>query len=539
MTARDPDIVDVTTLPDLLLRAARRWPDHTALVFPDDRRTYAELWEGVERTARGLIALGVRPGEHVGVYMANCVDFVEVLFGAALAGAVVVPINARYRADELAYVIADADLAALVTSDLVAEHVDHVARVRDALRRGSAPLLRTLVALGRGPSEGFVSRDELTAAADTAPGAEVERRRAALSVRDVVLIMYTSGTTAHPKGCLISHEALVRNGIALGRQRFAIRDDDVFWDPLPMFHMSAVLPLVGVIDAGAAFASMVHFDAEAALDQMEREGATLAFPAFPTVTLALLNHPSFPRRDLRRLRMLNTTGPPETAYQVQRALPHVVQISPYGCTEAGGVVCFSEASDTPEQRATFSGRPFRGLEVRIVDPLGRPLPPGEPGEITVRGYALFDGYYKDPEKTAASVDADGFFHTGDLGVVDEDGRVQFRGRLKDMLKVGGENVAAAEIEALLCQHPAVAVCQVVGIPDPRLEEVPAAFVELVPGASASPEELIAFCRERVASFKVPRVVRQVSEWPMSATKILKRKLREQLLEELQASQAQG
>jgi len=503
-------------------------PGKPALRFRGETTTWAQLDERSRRLASALEARGVGKGDRVLVLLTNRPEFVETLVAINRLGAIAVPVNFRLVAAEVSYLVEDSGSRAIVVEQPLAPVA---AAVREG-KEGELPCLVVGDAAGPGGPGAELYEEALTASdPSSADGPD--------DLGAVALIMYTSGTTAHPKGCLISHEALVRNGIALGRQRFAIRDDDVFWDPLPMFHMSAVLPLVGVIDAGAAFASMVHFDAEAALDQMEREGATLAFPAFPTVTLALLNHPSFPRRDLRRLRMLNTTGPPETAYQVQRALPHVVQISPYGCTEAGGVVCFSEASDTPEQRATFSGRPFRGLEVRIVDPLGRPLPPGEPGEITVRGYALFDGYYKDPEKTAASVDADGFFHTGDLGVVDEDGRVQFRGRLKDMLKVGGENVAAAEIEALLCQHPAVAVCQVVGIPDPRLEEVPAAFVELVPGASASPEELIAFCRERVASFKVPRVVRQVSEWPMSATKILKRKLREQLLEELQASQAQG
>ncbi len=541
--------VQVTTLGDLLLRAAERWPAHDALVFPDGRRTYLELWDGAEHVGRGLLALGVQPGEHVGILMANCIEFAEAFFGAAAIGAVAVPLNARYRSHELAYVVENADLVALLTSDLVAEHVDHVERIREGLPElratvdpadlhlAAAPRLRSTVVLGTGPRDGFVGRDAFADLADRVDPAELEERRVRVRLRDTGLMMYTSGTTAHPKGCVITHEAAVRNGIAFAEQRFLLDDRDRLWDPVPMFHMAAMLPLLGAIHAGAAFISMARVETEPALELMERERTTVAFPAFPFLVMALLEHPTFPARDLSGLRLLNTNGLPDQMRRIQAVLPAGARlVNPYGCTEIGGVICFSEPGDTDEQRATTSGRPFRGMQLRVVEPeTNQPVPPGTAGEIVARGYALFEGYYKDPEKTAAAVDADGWFHTGDRGLLDPEGRLTFLGRSKDMLKVGGENVGAVEVESLLVQHPAVSICQVVGIPDDRLQEVPAAFVELAAGAVATEQELIDFCAGRIAAFKVPRVVRIVESWPMSATKIQKFVLRDQLLAELERS----
>jgi acyl-CoA synthetase (AMP-forming)/AMP-acid ligase II len=215
------------------------------------------------------------------------------------------------------------------------------------------------------------------------------------------------------------------------------------------------------------------------------------------------------------------------------AMPDTIYVGTYGMTETAGTVCTSELTDDLETRCTRLGTPLPGLEVRIVDAeTGREAPTGGRGEILVRGYCLFDGYYKDPQKTAQAIDAEGFFHTGDIGSFDGHGQIMFHGRIKDMLKVGGENVAAAEIEAFLAGHPAVRLAQVVGVPDARLQEVAAAFVELEEGAAASAQELIDFCKGRIASFKVPRHVRFVTEWPMSASKIQKFRLREQLLREL-------
>jgi fatty-acyl-CoA synthase len=532
--------IEVTTLGDLLLRAADHWPGHDAIVFPEVRCSYAELALRARDHARSLIASGIRHGDHVGILMPNWMPFVELVLGCALAGVVAVPINARFKSRELGYVIENADLVALFTTDHASEYADfadalHLAfpdlgRQADPwhLRLAEAPKLRSIVMFGeRAP--GFVAGEDFAALGAEVDTAEVDLRRVRTRLRAPCIMMYTSGTTADPKGCPLTHENLVRSGVNMNRERYFLRPEDRFWDPLPMFHMSAILPLMACFDAGAAFLSMSHFEPGAALAMLERERATVAFPSFPAITAALINHPAFAATDLSRLRRLNNVAPPDVLRQFQAAFPQAVQTSAFGMTECGGVTCFGHPDDPEESRIHGCGRPFPGMEVEAVDPETRtPLPPGTRGELRIRGYGVFDGYYKDPKKTAACL-ADGWFYSGDLGVVDADGFVQFHGRLKDMLKVGGENVAALEIESFLANHPAVKLVQVIGIPDPRLDEVPAAFVELKPGMTATEQELIDFCKGTIASFKIPRAVRFVTEWPMSSTKVQKFRLREWFL----------
>jgi fatty-acyl-CoA synthase len=296
-----------------------------------------------------------------------------------------------------------------------------------------------------------------------------------------------------------------------------------------MFHVSCLLPLIACVDAGATYISMTHWDPGRGLDQIENERATWLFPAFPAITEALLDHPTFSERDLSSVRMSMSVGPPAVPRRLQAAIPQSIQISTYGSTETGGVITYNETSDDADQRAETCGRPFRGIEVEIeaLSRHGR-ADTGEVGEILVRGYSIMEGYHRDADATAAAIDDDGWFHTGDLGKLDDAGRLTYSGRLKDMLKVGGENVAALEIEALLAEHEAVAVAQVVGVPHRRLDEVPAAFIELRSDAAPVTEsELIDFCRARCASFKVPRYVYFVDTWPMSATKIRKDVLRDE------------
>jgi fatty-acyl-CoA synthase len=397
-----------------------------------------------------------------------------------------------------------------------------------------------VVAFGDGLTRaGFVGAERLDALAESVRVAAVEERRARVRVRDVAMILYTSGTTASPKGCVHTHEGLVRNGIVTGRTRFLLSPQDRFWDPLPMFHVGFLLPMIAVLDAGATMLTMTHLDGGPALDMMEREHATWLFPAFPAVASTFLDHPTFASRDLTAVRMAMLVGPPKALRRLQEALPCAVQISTYGSTETGGVITYHLATDSAEQRATTCGPPFRGIELRIHDPLtGTEASPGAMGEILVRGYSLLEGYYKDAAATALAIDAEGWLHTGDLGSLDDAGHVTYHGRLKDMLKVGGENVAPAEVEAVISECPGVRVVQVVGAPDDRLDEVVAAFVELSPGAVVTEADIVGFCRGRIAGFKVPRYVRFVQEWPMSATKIQKHVLRERLWAEL-AQAARG
>jgi len=538
-------VADVYTMPDLLVRAVERDPDGDAVVFPDSRTSYRDLYAQCVRTARSLAALGVSAGDKVGILMANCQEFPGLLIGTQLLGAWPVPINARYKANELAYVIANADLKTLVTTDNVVEHIDFVALLNDgfsdlasqanprALALDQAPLLQSMVLIGDRTPPGMMGRDEFYALADSVSDAAIEDSRSRLAVRDVALMMYTSGTTAMPKGCPISHEALVRPGMEAGRTRVALGPDDRMWDPLPMFHMSFVFPFIACMDAGAALLSMEHFEAEIAIDYMLREGATHSWASFPTITEALLNHPRWDD-DALSIRIVNNVGPADVLVSMQERMPTTIQISAYGLTECGGVSCLGDIHDSLEHRVTTSGRPFRGIEVQIRDLETDEIldAADQPGEILIRGYCVFEGYYKADEKNAESFAADGWFRTGDICSVDSDGRVTYQGRAKDMLKVGGENVAAAEIEGLISQHPAVMLAQVVAAPDNKYLEVAAAYVQLVDGAEATEEELIEFCTGKISSFKVPRYVRFVDEWPMSATKIQKIRLRETIAQEL-------
>jgi len=542
---------EVVRFGDLLLAASEREGDHEAVVFAAARSTYAQLTERAFALARALAAAGVRPGAKVGILMPNCLEFAELLFGISLAGAVIVPINARFAPRELRHVIEHGDLEVVFTSDVVVDRVDYVARLHEALpglsqqppgpaplALASAPALRTIVLVGDRKASGMRDVREFAALGAGGGEEEVLRIHRRTAIRSPALMMYTSGTTATPKGCVLSHEALVRTAVVAGRTKFEMTREDRFWDPLPMFHMSAILPLIGVVDAGATFISMTHFEPGAALRMLEEERVTINYSTFPAITQALLHHPDYDPERWRGIRLVNNVAPPDTLADMQRRMPYSIQMSAYGLTECGGVVAMSDPEETLEQRWTSAGTPFEGIELEIRDlETGGPAPPDQPGEIVVRGYSLFDGYYKEPELTARTFDADGWFHTGDVGSLTPDGRVRYLGRTKDMLKVGGENVGALEIESYLATHPAVLIAAVVGVPDPRYGEVPAAFIELRPGAHVSETEIVEYCAGGLAGYKVPRHVRFIAQWPMSATKIQKFRLQEQIAGELAQARA--
>jgi fatty-acyl-CoA synthase len=535
--------IDVSPVGDLLVRAAATHPHRHALVLGDDRCSYADLLEGARHTARGLWGLGVRPGDHVGMLMPNCREFAEAFFAISLLGGVVVPINARYKLAELGYVIDNADLVAVLTSDVIEEHVDFtkvlhtslpsLAEGLDAtnLRLPEAPRLRSAVMLRGEGKPGFLGRrafDDLAARADAVAVDELRHR---VRIRDVATILYTSGTTSHPKGCMLTHEALSRGSVMRFRERIATADHEVCWSAGPLFHIGSLQLFLGSVGTAGTYLADAHFDAGRALAMMATEGVTSAWPWFPAIMQSLLNEPSFDAGALDRLRTIMLIGPTALLERVQDLFPWANLLNACGMTETAGAYAISARADSIEQRTSTGGTPVRGMDVRIVDPdSGADLPAGQVGEIVVRGYATMEGYYRDPEKTADALDADGWLHTHDLYVQDESGHLMFQGRAKDMLKVGGENVAALEIESFLAKHPAVKLAEVVGAPDPRLDEVPVAFVELNPGHDVAPDELIEFCRGQVAAWKVPRAVHFIAgaDWPMSATKVDKGALRRRL-----------
>jgi fatty-acyl-CoA synthase/long-chain acyl-CoA synthetase len=534
---------EVLTVGDLLVRGARTHPDRDAIVLPDERRTYVQLLDGAMNVARGLLGLGVKPGDKVGLLAANGSEFVEAFFGVELFGGIIVPLNARHKAIELGYIAENADLVAVLTTAEADAYVDFSAVLSSALPSlaGSAepaaldlpeaPALRAAIILNDDERDGFMSRAELNRRSEEVDPARVEELRRRVRLRDVGSIIYTSGTTANPKGCMLSHEAMTRGAAERAMTRFGTGDADVTWGPGPLFHIGTLAPFLGSMAAVGTYLTDVFYEPGRALDLIEAEGATVAIPWFAAIIQGLLDHPEFSSERLKTMRSMLLIGPRSLLEKVMTMLPDVEPIQGCGMTEAAGIYAIAEPEDSIELRATAQGKACPGIELRVVDPAsGAELPAGESGEMLIRGHCVMEGYFRDPDKTAEALDPDGWLHTGDLYIRLEEGSVVFNGRLKDMLKVGGENVAAIEVEAFLCGHPAVKLAEVVGRPDDRLDEVPVAFVELSPGAEATGEEIIEWCSGRVARYKIPHEVHLIdaSEWPMSATKVDKRKLRERL-----------
>jgi fatty-acyl-CoA synthase len=534
----------------MLRASAKTYGPRDALVFPDKSVSHQALNESARNWAKAFIAMGIGPGQNVGVLLTTRPEFVELLFGIAMTGAIAVPLNARYQAHELAFVVRDADLRTIITTGRVADQLNFAERLQNAfpalessdprnLSLADAPVLKRIICLDPPAASFMIPREEAIATGSGVADADLDARIDAVDPQDIALILYTSGTTANPKGAMISHRAIIGNSRNLGI-RYEATSDDKVWSPLPIFHIAGILTMTMIIDVGGAYLTVPFFDAGTALAMLGREGATIAYPSFVTIMQDLITHPTFASTDLTKLRIMNSNFAVQPAWikeAVAKAMPHTIQVGTYGLTEGAGTVCTSFITDTYELRTGRLGVPLDEWEVRIVDiETGEDCALGEKGEIVARGPNMLRGYYNAPEKSA-EVLRDGWFYSGDIGSFDESGHIMFHGRTKDMLKVGGENVAAAEIEAMLQTHPAVKLAQVVGIPDKRYVEVPAAYVELADGQSASEVELIAHCRGKLASFKIPRHVRFVTQWPMSTSKIQKYRLRNALIEELGLEEA--
>ena len=538
--------INVTTIGDLLDQRAEG-SSRDALVMPDVRLTYPQLSAASDGVAAALLEFGIGPGDKVGVLMPNSHIHVEALFAIAKLGAISVPINARLKAEELRYIIVHSDLDLLLVASDPAGN-DATAMLNTifpdlpqsdprALALPGAPRLRNIVNFSH-DAPGFITRDEFDAAsvAKSADGVKVLQQR--VRIRDVALLMYTSGTTSNPKGCLLTHEALVRQGRAVALTRFLLTEDDVMWNPLPMFHCGGIVPMLGVVSVGATFCHPGFFEATKSLKMIADERCTVLYPAFETIWRGVQDHPSFDEYDLSAVRLVLNVATPRVLAEFQARMPEAKQVSSYGSTEGATNLTVSHPDDPYDARINTLGRPVDGMEVKIVDPeTGAELPAGVMGELCFRGYAQFEGYYKEEALTAENVDPQGWFHSGDRAMIDADGNVVYGGRFKDMLKVGGENVAAVEVEDYLVQHPAVSIVQVVAAPDSRYVEVPAAFIQLIDGAQLTGDEVIEFCRGKLASYKVPRHVRFVTDWPMSGTKIKKIDLRARIADELSKTTA--
>lgn len=538
------------TLADFIHHVAAVHSDSDAVVLAGARINYGELLSGATLWAGRLAALGVRPGQHVGLLLPNSTEFMQVLFGVALAGAVAVPLNSRYRGPEIAATVADADLVTIVTTAEAEAHPSFTGRLLEAfpdlpaqanphcLAVAAAPRLRSMVVLEDLAERGFVSARQLPAPGD--PGSLAHASGRATRPSDTAIILYTSGSTSRPKGCLLSHSALLSQG-QLMAERYEMTAGDRIWSPVPMFHVGGISPFIAIASVGGAFLSMPRILPGPGLSLMASERATISYVLFQTIITDLLQHADFDRIDLSAVRLMISNLALQPAWisdLLAKKMPQTIQIGTFGLTETVGAACTHSPHDTEPDRLRRLGRPLPGVAVRIVAEDGTDRPKGEIGEILLSGPTLSHGYYRDDEMTRTAL-RDGWLRTGDRGSVDERGSIMFHGRLKDVLKVGGESVGALEVEAIVGNHPAVKGCAVVGMDDPRLVEVPVVFIELKPETSATERDVLSFCVGKLASFKLPRRAFFVTEWPMSATKIDKPALRRRALELVQSTKLTG
>ncbi|HTX13121.1 MAG TPA: class I adenylate-forming enzyme family protein [Solirubrobacteraceae bacterium] len=504
------------SLTELLDSQAARAPSAPAISFPTGHLSYGELAAESILAAQWLRAAGVGPGDRVGILMREgCVPYVTFGLGAMRLGGMCVPINARNKTHELSYVMKHARPRVLVTS------TEFEGLVREA---GLPENCRLVVLTDDGEWRG---------PADEAPADEVSELERTIAPDTPSLLLYTSGTTANPKGVVHTHATLIAVGYNTS-ERLELTFEDRYWTALAMFHVGGWQVLASALAVGACFSHVGFFNADTTLDQLERERVTVAMPAFELIWMAVLNHPRFADADLSALRLVMNVGVPERMERMQQMLPQAVQVSMVGMTESAGSICIGSIKDSLYSRTHTSGRPLRGMEVRVIDPeTGEECPRGVPGELLFRGVTRFIEYYRDPAITASVIDEEGWARTGDLVRQEEDDTVAFMSRLKDMLKVGGENASAAEIEGYLITHPGVSVAAVVAAPDARYGEVPAAFVQKVPGSDVTGEELIDYCIGNIATYKVPRYVRFVEDFPTAASaKIQKFVLRQRIEAEL-------
>ena len=541
------------TLGAYLERQVTARPDHPFVAYPDRglRFSYREFGERVDQLARGLIAIGVGRGDHVGLWARNVPDWLTVLFATAKIGAVLVTVNTSYKAHELAYVVEQSDMKVLVLVDgfkdvdylaVVQELVPEVSRCeRGRLSSARFPKLRSLVYMGPEKHRGMYSVPELLLLGTHRPAEDVLAALSATSCDDVVHMQYTSGTTGFPKGVMLTHRNVLNNGHAIG-ERMGLSAEDRVCLPVPLFHcFGSVLGVMAALTHGSTLVMLEAFDPLLVLAAVQKERATALY-GVPTMFLAELAHPMFPMFDLRSLRtgiMAGSPCPEETLRQVMTRM-HCPQITvAYGLTEASPVITQTSADDPPEVRARTVGKPLPEIEVRIVDPVtGEECRPGQPGELCCRGYNVMRGYYRNPEATAQAVEPDGWLHSGDLAVLCADGNYRITGRMKDMVIRGGENVYPREVEELLHTMPGVLDAQVVGVPDERYGEVVGAFVRRAAGVEMSEADVKDFCRVRAARYKVPAHVFFVEAYPVTASgKVQKYRLREIAREKLGISLA--
>ncbi len=521
-----------STIPNLIRWATQGWGDTLAVIDGDERPTYAELGELVDQAARAMVVSGIQPGDTVALWAPNCWQWIVAALATSRAGAVLVPVNTRFKGSEAGYVLATAKVRMLFVVNGFLD-TDYVGALADQ----ELPDLGEIVDLADSTGAGATAFSEFMnrGASDNEDAAdlqaEIDRRSDDVGVDDITAIMFTSGTTGLPKGVLIRGSAIIRafsnSAAALGLGR-----GDAFLLVNPYFHAFGYnCGIIKSLMTGATNIPVAIFDATEVMELIQRERIAV-FPGPPAIFQSLLNHPNFDDYDLSSLRACMTgaaTIPVEMVEAMKQRLGFSVVITAFGMTETSGLASLTRPEDPPELVATTSGRAIPDVELKVVDDDLNEVPRGTEGELLVRGYQVTPGYLDNPEATAETITPDGWLRTGDIAVMDEAGYIDITDRKKDMFIMGGFNAYPAEIERVMIEHPQVGLVAVIGVPDERMGEVGAAFVIPVPGSSPGEAEIIAWCREKMANYKVPRHVWFVDELPMTASgKVQKPELRTKL-----------
>ncbi|WP_225435196.1 AMP-binding protein [Bacillus aerolatus] len=533
------------TVGELLAKRAEQLPQHEALVYPDRnlRYTYSEFDRLCRTAARGLMALGIDKGENLAVWATNVPEWVTLQFATGKMGAVLVTVNTNYRASELEYLLKQSESRTLILIEGYRgnSYIDTIYELcpeLDSCEPGKLaskrlPLLKNVIVLSEKTYSGMYNWADILAMADEVTEEVLDARAAELTPDEVINMQYTSGTTGFPKGVMLTHSNLVNNALNIAGC-MELTQDDRLCIPVPFFHcFGSVIGTLACVTVGAAMVPVQEFDPETVLATVEGEKCT-ALHGVPTMFIAELNHPNFQNYDLSTLRtgvMAGSNCPVEVMKAVMNKM-HMKEITIcYGQTESSPVITQTRTNDPVELRVETVGRALPKVEVKIVEPgLMESLPPNVQGELCTRGYHVMKGYYNNPSATKEAIDEEGWLHTGDLAVMDENGYIRVTGRLKDMIIRGGENVYPREIEEFLYTHPKILDAQVIGVPDEKYGEEVMAWVILKEGEEASADEIKDYFKDKISRHKIPKHIQFTKEYPMTASgKIQKFKLQEQSL----------
>jgi fatty-acyl-CoA synthase len=523
------------TLWQALEEAAEENPENLAIILHDNRElTYRAFKESVERFATGLLKLGIEKGDKISIWCPNCLEWVIAKFAIASIGAVVVPVNTRFKLHEISYILSHSDSSAVIIGDRFL-NIHFAATLREILPEidevdsgriysNQFPFLKYIICTGDSKHAGILTFHDVNRMGNDLEYIEKLRQiRNNVWPEDPVNMLYTSGTTGMPKGVILNH-FLLSNAFFVGEELRLTREDRLLLY-LPFNHCFAIINgICGCVTHGSTMVLMDPFDAEISLQMIERHRVTVLF-GVPTMYLMQIEHPRFKKYSISSLRtgMIGGAGAPATMIQKIMDSMGISLISTYGMTETSCAVTQTRYGDSAEVISETVGAPLPHMEIKVLDVnTKREVPDSVEGELCIRGYSLTQGYYKNEEETKRLFDEEGWLHSGDIGTKDHHGYFRITGRIKDLIIRGGENIAPAEVESFIYQHPDVSQVQVFGIPDERFGEAVAAAIILREGSTATAEGIITFCKGRIASFKIPSIIEFVSEFPMTSSGKIKK-----------------